>query len=105
MDGLLRGLARERRPSRRRVDPTASGAHPDERDPQLLDDAMAMRVFLTTPTTLIAMLRTISYAAAGHPDRQLCQGLVHRQDRAETAYDGGRRRLTERVEEVSSQSP
>ncbi len=33
-----------------------------ERDPQLLEDAMAQRVFLTTPTTLIAMLRTISYA-------------------------------------------
>ncbi len=33
-----------------------------ERDPQLLDDAMAQRVFITTPTTLIAMLRTISYA-------------------------------------------
>jgi DNA recombination protein RmuC len=33
-----------------------------ERDPQLLDDAMAQRVFITTPTTLIAMLRTVSYA-------------------------------------------
>jgi DNA recombination protein RmuC len=33
-----------------------------ERDPQLLDDAMALRVFITTPTTLIAMLRTIAYA-------------------------------------------
>ncbi len=33
-----------------------------ERDPQLLDDAMAQRVFITTPTTLIAMLRTIAYA-------------------------------------------
>jgi DNA recombination protein RmuC len=32
-----------------------------ERDPQLLDDAMAARVFITTPTTLIAMLRTIAY--------------------------------------------
>jgi DNA recombination protein RmuC len=32
-----------------------------ERDPQLLDDAMAQRVFLTTPTTLIAMLRTLAY--------------------------------------------
>src|SRR4051794_27563365 len=33
-----------------------------ERDPQLLDDAMASRVFITTPTTLIAMLRTVAYA-------------------------------------------
>ncbi len=33
-----------------------------ERDPQLLDDAMAQRVFITTPTTLIAMLRTVAYA-------------------------------------------
>jgi DNA recombination protein RmuC len=33
-----------------------------ERDPQLLDDAMAARVFITTPTTLIAMLRTVAYA-------------------------------------------
>ena len=33
-----------------------------ERDPQLLEDAMAQRVFITTPTTLIAMLRTIAYA-------------------------------------------
>ena len=33
-----------------------------ERDPQLLDDAMASRVFITTPTTLIAMLRTIAYS-------------------------------------------
>jgi DNA recombination protein RmuC len=33
-----------------------------ERDPRLLDDAMAQRVFITTPTTLIAMLRTVAYA-------------------------------------------
>ena len=33
-----------------------------ERDPQLLDDAMAARVLITTPTTLIAMLRTIAYS-------------------------------------------
>jgi DNA recombination protein RmuC len=33
-----------------------------ERDPQLLEDAMALRVLITTPTTLIAMLRTIAYA-------------------------------------------
>jgi len=33
-----------------------------ERDPRLLDDAMAARVFITTPTTLIAMLRTIAYS-------------------------------------------
>jgi DNA recombination protein RmuC len=33
-----------------------------ERDPRLLDDAMAARVLITTPTTLIAMLRTIAYA-------------------------------------------
>ncbi len=33
-----------------------------ERDPQLLDDAMAQKVFITTPTTLIAMLRTVAYA-------------------------------------------
>ena len=33
-----------------------------ERDPRLLDDAMAARVLITTPTTLIAMLRTIAYS-------------------------------------------
>jgi DNA recombination protein RmuC len=33
-----------------------------ERDPQLLDDAMASRVFITTPTTLIALLRTVAYS-------------------------------------------
>ena len=33
-----------------------------ERDPQLLDDAMSQRVFITTPTTLVAMLRTVAYA-------------------------------------------
>jgi DNA recombination protein RmuC len=33
-----------------------------ERDPQLLDDAMAARVLIATPTTLIAMLRTIAYS-------------------------------------------
>jgi predicted nucleic acid-binding Zn ribbon protein len=34
------GAASKFRPSRRRVDPTASGAHPDERDPQLLDSTI-----------------------------------------------------------------
>jgi predicted nucleic acid-binding Zn ribbon protein len=34
------GAASRFRPSRRRVDPTASGAHPDERDPQLLDSTI-----------------------------------------------------------------
>jgi DNA recombination protein RmuC len=33
-----------------------------ERDPRLLDDAMAARVFITTPTTLIALLRTVAYS-------------------------------------------
>jgi DNA recombination protein RmuC len=33
-----------------------------ERDPQLLDDAMAAKVLIATPTTLIAMLRTIAYS-------------------------------------------
>jgi DNA recombination protein RmuC len=33
-----------------------------ERDPQLLDDAMAARVLIATPTTLIAMLRTVAYS-------------------------------------------
>jgi DNA recombination protein RmuC len=33
-----------------------------EHDPALLEDAMAARVFIATPTTLIAMLRTIAYS-------------------------------------------
>ena len=33
-----------------------------ERDPLLLEDAMAAKVMVATPTTLIAMLRTIAYA-------------------------------------------
>jgi len=33
-----------------------------EHDPTLLDDAMAKRVLIATPTTLMAMLRTIAYA-------------------------------------------
>jgi DNA recombination protein RmuC len=33
-----------------------------EHDPALLDDAMAMRVLIATPTTLMAMLRTIAYS-------------------------------------------
>ena len=33
-----------------------------ERDPQLLDDAMAAKVLIATPTTLIAMLRTVAYS-------------------------------------------
>jgi DNA recombination protein RmuC len=33
-----------------------------ERDPTLLDDAMADRVLIATPTTLMAMLRTVAYA-------------------------------------------
>jgi DNA recombination protein RmuC len=33
-----------------------------ERDPQLLEDAMAARVLIATPTTLIAMLRTVAYS-------------------------------------------
>jgi len=33
-----------------------------ERDPALLEDAMAARVLIATPTTLIAMLRTIAYS-------------------------------------------
>jgi DNA recombination protein RmuC len=32
-----------------------------ERDPELLEDAMADRVLIATPTTLMAMLRTIAY--------------------------------------------
>ena len=34
------GAASKFRPSSRRVDPQASGAHPDERDPQLLDSTI-----------------------------------------------------------------
>ena len=33
-----------------------------ERDPQLLEDAIAAKVLIATPTTLIAMLRTIAYS-------------------------------------------
>lgn len=33
-----------------------------ERDPRLLDDAIAAKVLIATPTTLIAMLRTIAYS-------------------------------------------
>jgi DNA recombination protein RmuC len=33
-----------------------------ERDPQLLDDAMSAKVLIATPTTLIAMLRTVAYS-------------------------------------------
>ncbi len=33
-----------------------------ERDPELLEDAMRARVLIATPTTLIAMLRTVAYA-------------------------------------------
>ena len=33
-----------------------------ERDPQLLEDAIVLRVLIATPTTLIAMLRTIAYS-------------------------------------------
>ena len=33
-----------------------------ERDPALLEDAMRKRVLIATPTTLMAMLRTIAYA-------------------------------------------
>jgi len=33
-----------------------------ERDPALLEDAMAARVLIATPTTLMAMLRTIAYS-------------------------------------------
>jgi DNA recombination protein RmuC len=33
-----------------------------ERDPQLLEDAMALKVLIATPTTLIAMLRTVAYS-------------------------------------------
>jgi DNA recombination protein RmuC len=33
-----------------------------ERDPLLLEDAMAARVMVATPTTLVAMLRTVAYA-------------------------------------------
>ncbi len=33
-----------------------------ERDPQLLEDAITARVLIATPTTLIAMLRTVAYS-------------------------------------------
>jgi DNA recombination protein RmuC len=33
-----------------------------ERDPRLLEDAMVAKVLIATPTTLIAMLRTIAYS-------------------------------------------
>lgn len=33
-----------------------------ERDPSLMEDAMAKKVMIATPTTLMAMLRTIAYA-------------------------------------------
>jgi DNA recombination protein RmuC len=33
-----------------------------ERDPQLLEDAMVAKVLIATPTTLIAMLRTVAYS-------------------------------------------
>jgi DNA recombination protein RmuC len=33
-----------------------------ERDPTLLEDAMRRRVLIATPTTLVAMLRTVAYA-------------------------------------------
>jgi DNA recombination protein RmuC len=33
-----------------------------ERDPQLLEDAMTAKVLIATPTTLIAMLRTVAYS-------------------------------------------
>ena len=33
-----------------------------ERDPQLLEDAMQRKVLIATPTTLMAMLRTIAYS-------------------------------------------
>jgi DNA recombination protein RmuC len=33
-----------------------------ERDPTLLEDAMALRVLIATPTTLMAMLRTVAYS-------------------------------------------
>jgi DNA recombination protein RmuC len=33
-----------------------------ERDPTLLEDAMAERILIATPTTLMAMLRTIAYS-------------------------------------------
>ena len=38
--GSTRGGASKFRPSSRRTDPKASGAHPDERDPQLLDSTI-----------------------------------------------------------------
>jgi predicted nucleic acid-binding Zn ribbon protein len=42
--GPTSGAASKFRPARRRVDTQASGAHPDERDPQLLDATMGRLV-------------------------------------------------------------
>ncbi len=42
--GPASGAASKFRPTRRRVDTQASGAHPDERDPQLLDATMGRLV-------------------------------------------------------------
>src|SRR6185369_3305002 len=33
-----------------------------ERDPSLLEDAMQLKVLIATPTTLVAMLRTVAYS-------------------------------------------
>ena len=33
-----------------------------ERDPSLLEDAMQLKVLIATPTTLMAMLRTVAYS-------------------------------------------